>query len=87
MHLDEALDFQPDFTKLKGLMPVVVQDAQSQEVLMLLCESRPCHSHKKRVWLTTILVLVISFGKRSRQDTFKKFVRSGLTAIRIRCCT
>ena len=35
MYLDEGLDFQPDFTKLKGLMPVVVQDAQSQEVLML----------------------------------------------------
>ena len=35
MHLDEALDFQPDFAKLNGLMPVVVQDVQSQEVLML----------------------------------------------------
>ena len=35
MHLDEGLDFQPDFAKLNGLMPVVVQDAQSQEVLML----------------------------------------------------
>ena len=35
MHLDEGLDFQPNFAKLNGLMPVVVQDAQSQEVLML----------------------------------------------------
>ena len=35
MRLDEGLDFQPDFAKLNGLMPVVVQDAQSQEVLML----------------------------------------------------
>ena len=35
MHLDEGIDFQPDFAKLNGLMPVVVQDAQSREVLML----------------------------------------------------
>ena len=56
MRLDEGLDFQPDFAKLNGLMPVVVQDTQSQEVLMLAYANQEALSLTQETGLALSLI-------------------------------
>ena len=82
MHLDEGLDFQPDFAKLNGLMPVVVQDAQSQEVLMLAYVNQEALSLTQKTGLA-------HYYSRSRDQLWQKGESSGHTQkiceIRIDC--
>ena len=70
MHLDEGLDFQPDFAKLNGLMPVVVQDAQSREVLML------AYANPEALALTQETGLA-HYYSRSRDQLWQKGESSG----------
>ena len=82
MHLDEGLDFQPDFAKLNGLMPVVVQDVQSQEVLMLAYANQEALSLTQKTGLA-------HYYSRSRDQLWQKGESSGHTQkiceIRIDC--
>ena len=82
MHLDEGLDFQPDFAKLNGLMPVVVQDVQSQEVLML------AYANQEALSLTQETGLA-HYYSRSRDQLWQKGESSGhiqkICEIRIDC--
>ena len=82
MHLDEGLDFQPNFAKLNGLMPVVVQDAQSQEVLMLAYANQEALSLTQKTGLA-------HYYSRSRDQLWQKGESSGHTQkiceIRIDC--
>jgi len=82
MHLDEGLDFQPDFAKLNGLMPVVVQDAQSQEVLMLAYVNQEALSLTQKTGLA-------HYYSRSRDQLWQKGESSGhiqkICEIRIDC--
>jgi phosphoribosyl-AMP cyclohydrolase len=68
--MDDSLDFQPDFTKLNGLMPVVVQDAQSQEVLMLAYANREALSLTQKTGLA-------HYYSRSRGQLWQKGESSG----------
>ncbi len=82
MHLDEGLDFQPNFAKLNGLMPVVVQDALSQEVLMLAYANQEALSLTQKTGLA-------HYYSRSRDQLWQKGESSGHTQkiceIRIDC--
>ena len=82
MHLDKSLDFQPDFAKLNGLMPVVVQDAQSQKVLML------AYANQEALALTQETGLA-HYYSRSRDQLWQKGESSGhiqkICEIRIDC--
>ena len=82
MHLDEGLDFQPNFAKLNGLMPVVVQDAQSQEVLMLAYANQEALSLTQKTGLA-------HYYSRSRDQLWQKGESSGhiqkICEIRIDC--
>ena len=82
MRLDEGLDFQPDFAKLNGLMPVVVQDAQSQEVLMLAYANQEALSLTQKTGLA-------HYYSRSRDQLWQKGESSGhiqkICEIRIDC--
>ena len=61
---------EPDFEKGKGLMPVVVQDQETGEVLMLAYMNR-------EAWLKTIETGKATFWSRSRQSLWLKGETSG----------
>jgi phosphoribosyl-AMP cyclohydrolase len=61
---------EPDFEKGKGLLPVVVQDQETGEVLMLAYMNRDA-------WLKTIETGKATFWSRSRQCLWVKGETSG----------
>jgi len=73
---------QPDFSKFDGLMPAVVQDWQSGEVLMVAFMNA-------EAWETTLQTGKATFWSRSRQELWTKGLTSGnvqwVKEIRIDC--
>jgi len=61
---------EPDFNKGEGLLPVVVQDHASGEVLMLAFMNR-------EAWLSTLATGKATFWSRSRQSLWLKGETSG----------
>lgn len=61
---------EPDFSKGEGLIPVVVQDQVSGEVLMLAYMNR-------EAWLNTVATGKATFWSRSRQSLWLKGETSG----------
>lgn len=66
---EEAM-IEPDFDKGEGLVPVVVQDHQSGEVLMMAYMNR-------QAWLQTIETGKATYWSRSRQSLWLKGETSG----------
>lgn len=77
---DANPDFQPDFSN--GLLPVIVQDAESGEILMLAWMNA-------EAWAKTIATGEAHYWSRSRQKLWHKGETSGNTqtivAIRLDC--
>ena len=73
---------EPDFSKGDGLIPVVVQDQRSGDVLMLAYMNR-------EAWLNTIATGKATFWSRSRQSLWLKGETSGhiqlIREIRLDC--
>jgi phosphoribosyl-AMP cyclohydrolase len=73
---------EPDFSKGEGLIPVVVQDQRSGDVLMLAYMNR-------EAWLNTIATGKATFWSRSRQSLWLKGETSGhiqlIREIRLDC--
>lgn len=79
---DEGLNFDPDFGKQGGLLPVIVQDSATLEVLMLGWAN-------KDALATTLRLRKATFWSRSRQALWTKGETSGdfllLDEVRIDC--
>jgi phosphoribosyl-AMP cyclohydrolase len=61
---------EPDFEKMKGLVPVIVQDEDSREVLMMAYMNR-------EAWLKTLETGQATFWSRSRNSLWVKGETSG----------
>ena len=62
--------FEPDFEKGRGLVPVIVQDDETKEVLMLAYMNRDA-------WLKTLETGRTHYFSRSRNTLWNKGERSG----------
>jgi phosphoribosyl-AMP cyclohydrolase len=62
--------FEPDFRKGKGLIPAIVQDFTSKEVLMLAYVNR-------QAWLATVETGKATYWSRSRNTLWVKGETSG----------
>ena len=62
--------FEPDFDKGNGLVPVIVQDFDSKEVLMLAYVNR-------QAWLSTLETGKATYWSRSRNSLWVKGESSG----------
>lgn len=72
MDLEESTDFQPQFEKRGGLLPVVVQDATTKEVLMLGYVNPQALEQTRKTGLAT-------FWSTSRNQLWTKGETSGDT--------
>lgn len=74
--------FQPDFDKLGGLLPVVTQDAQTREVLMV-------GFMNLEAWTQTIATGYVHYYSRTRRCLWRKGETSGhvqrVVEIRVDC--
>lgn len=79
---DRAVQFEPDFDKLDGLLPVVTQDAVTREVLMVGFMNR-------EAWQQTLATGYVHYFSRTRQRLWKKGETSGhvqrVVEIRVDC--
>lgn len=75
-------DFNPDFSKMGGLVPAIAQDADTGEVLMLAYMNQ-------QAWDRTLATGEAHYWSRSRQELWHKGGTSGhvqkVKAIRIDC--
>ena len=73
---------KPDFDKCGGLVPVITQDADSQEVLMLAYMN-------EEAWDATLRTQEVHYYSRSRQTLWHKGATSGhvqkVRSIRLDC--
>ncbi len=73
---------QPNFEKRSGLLPVIVQDAHSNEVLMLAYQNQ-------EAWMRTIANRVLTLYSTSRKELWTKGETSGnfmrVVGIRLDC--
>lgn len=78
----DKLQDQPDFDKGAGLIPAVVQDRDSGEVLMLAYMNR-------EAWELTLQTGIAHYWSRSRNEIWKKGATSGnlqsVAEVRIDC--
>ena len=66
----QTTDFAPDFEKMQGLLPAIVQDAASGEVLMLAYMNEAS-------WDKTLETGEVHYWSRSRQELWHKGGTSG----------
>lgn len=74
--------FRPDFAKMQGLVPVIAQDAQTGEVLMMAYMN-------EEAWDRTLETGEVHYWSRSRQKLWHKGGTSGhvqkLLSLRLDC--
>lgn len=79
---EKMWEYQPDFAKLGGLLPVVTQDAQTLEVLMV-------GFMNPEAWEETLATGFVHYYSRSRSRLWKKGETSGhvqrVVEIRVDC--
>lgn len=69
-NIEKSLDFTPDFIKRGGLLPVIVQDARTGQILMLGYANEEALNH-------TIKSKLATFYSTSRKEIWTKGLTSG----------